>query len=148
MPAHEIVELRTGDLTSLDSLLQRCGLPADDIAERGLKFIGVFDDGRLAACGGLEPAGDYVLLRSLAVDPGRRGRGMASAIVAQLIACARRRHYRALYLLTESADEFFLRFGFEAVARNRVPREIAATRQFADLCPASARCLVLPLAGS
>ena len=62
-----------------------------------------------------------------------------------LIAQARADGQTALYLLTETAAGYFERFGFAAVARDAVPPEVTATRQFADLCPQTAACLGLRL---
>ena len=46
-----------------------------------------------------------------------------------------------VYLLTETAAPFFAALGFAPCAREAAPAEIAATRQFAELCPASAKLM-------
>jgi amino-acid N-acetyltransferase len=48
------------------------------------------------------------------------------------------RGMNALYLLTQTAEHYFPRFGFERVARESVPAEIAETLEFKSACPASA----------
>ena len=50
--------------------------------------------------------------------------------------------------MTETAAAYFENIGFCKLPRAEVPAAIAATRQFADLCPDSAECLMLPLAES
>jgi amino-acid N-acetyltransferase len=52
---------------------------------------------------------------------------------------------KILYLLTTTAAGFFARLGYVAAPRSAAPAAIAATAQFAGLCPASSTfmCKVL-----
>ena len=145
-PREVIVRLSTDDLPALTELLLAAGLPADDCAAPQNQFFGIFEDHELLAAGGIETAGSYSLLRSLVVAPPYRGRGLARSLTDHLLARLRARRCSAVYLLTETAAAYFEKIGFEKVARDRVPAAIAATRQFADLCPDSADCLMMPLA--
>ena len=142
----DIVRLQADDLPKLRAMLVDNALPADDCEAPGNEFFGIFDDAELIAAGGLESAGDDCLLRSLVVKPGYRNRGLAQRLTTFLLARARAQDYAAVYLLTETAADYFSRLGFTPTARDRVPPAIAATRQFAQLCPDSAVCLTLPLA--
>ncbi len=144
-PGHAITRLRRNDLPALEALLRADGLPADDCSEQLDHFHAIYAGNRLIAAGALEPAGDAALLRSIVVAPDSRGRGLGRELTRFLLARARNDGYRAVYLLSETAADFFTRLGFVAAARAEVPRAVAATRQFASLCPASATCLVLPL---
>ena len=45
---------------------------------------------------------------------------------------------RDAYLLTTTAAPFFSRYGYQAADRATAPDAIAASREFASLCPASA----------
>jgi N-acetylglutamate synthase-like GNAT family acetyltransferase len=47
-----------------------------------------------------------------------------------------------MYLLTTTAAGFFERRGYVAAARESAPAEIRATREFADICPASSAFMV------
>ncbi len=143
-----IVRLQTGDLPALCKLLTDSGLPADDCAAPQNQFFGIFDNRQLLAAGGLETADGYSLLRSLVVAPQHRGRGLARALTEFLLATTRARRCSAVFLLTETAAAFFETIGFVKIPRDQVPPAIAATRQFADLCPDSAECLMLPLTRS
>ena len=140
-----LVRLEPEDLQQLRDLLQRGGLPGQDIGGPGQAYYGIFLDDRLVAAGGLEAAGESALLRSVVVAEAYRGQGLARRITEFLIAQARADGQTALYLLTETAAGYFERFGFAAVARDAVPPEVTATRQFADLCPQTAACLGLRL---
>ena len=50
-----------------------------------------------------------------------------------------------LFRSTQGADAFFARHGFRAIDRDAAPPAIRQTRQFAGLCPASARLMLLSL---
>ena len=144
-PVPLIVKLQATDLAQLEALLQANGLPIDDCADQLDAFFGVFENSRLVAAGGLEPAGDDALLRSIVVDSNYRSRGMAASITEFFIAEARSRSLQSIYLLTETAEDYFARFGFESVARDQAPTLIRQTRQFAGLCPGSASFMRLIL---
>ena len=140
-----ITRLRPADLPALEALLREHGLPADDCDEQLDHFHAIYAGDRLAAAGALEPAGAAALLRSIVVAPGSRGRGLGRRITGFLLAQARADGFRAIYLLTETAADYFTRFGFVPTPRAGVPAAIAATRQFTSLCPDTASCLLLRL---
>lgn len=140
-----IVGLQPADLAQLESLLGAHHLPYEDCAEQLGIFCGVFDGNELIAAGGLEPAGEYALLRSIVVQVRYRARGLAQSISEQLIQQAETEGRVAVYLLTETAEDYFVRQGFEKVARGAVPATIARTRQFSSLCPDSASCMRMTL---
>ena len=150
MPVGPIVGLRPVDLGQLESLLGANHLPYEDCVEQLRIFSGVFDGSELIAAGGLEPAAEYALLRSIVVQQRYRARGLAQSISEQLIQQAEAEGRVAVYLLTETAEDYFARQGFERVVRAAVPAAIARTRQFASLCPHSASCMrmTLPRSGS
>ncbi|MEO0997725.1 MAG: arsenic resistance N-acetyltransferase ArsN2 [Pseudomonadota bacterium] len=132
--------------TDLIELLRTAGLNTDDLDRSALPwFRGCYRGGDLAAAGGLEVLGDTALLRSLAVRADGRGRGLGRALLGELEVLARSRGIRDLYLLTETAAEFFARHGYAAASRDTAPARIRATRQFAELCPDSAVFMHKPL---
>lgn len=143
--AESVIHLQAAHLPQLAALLAANALPTEDCAEQAEIFYGVFERDRLIAAGGLQPAGEFFLLRSVVVDPECRGRGLARALSDFLLGRAEAAGSSAVYLLTETAAEYFIRLGFEPVARERVPEAICQTRQFSSLCPDSASCLMLGL---
>lgn len=123
-------------LPAIERLLADNALPIDDLGELDLSlflFEGTVE--RVDAVGGLEALGDFALLRSIAVSEALRGQGRARAIVTALEALAGASGFRALYLLTESADRYFEGLGYARVERADVPEAVRACRQFASLCP-------------
>ena len=68
------------DWEAVRGLLGSCSLPIDGAQQHFADFLLAFEDGALAACGGLECYGDVALLRSIAVAPSRRGKGLGRAV--------------------------------------------------------------------
>jgi amino-acid N-acetyltransferase len=132
------------------TLLRSCELATDDLAlcDSLAPITARANNGWLQGCVALAGRGDVVPLRSLAVARAARGRQLG----ARLVACAERlvveRGQREIYLLTETAADFFARLGYCAVAREEVAPEIRATAQFARLCPGAAVVLHKPVNSS
>jgi amino-acid N-acetyltransferase len=129
---------RPQDFSAVQELLVASSLPLDGVEEALEHFQLAEADGQLVAVGGLEIRGAYALLRSVAVHPDWRSRGLGRRIVERLIAEADARQLRGLYLLTTTAADYFPHFGFERVTREMVPPELRGTAEFQGACPASA----------
>lgn len=127
----------------VQQLLAEAGLPTEDLDDApGLRLFGLRrDDGQWMAVVGLQLLDAVALLRSLAVAPAECGRGIGARLVATAEAQARRSGRQVLYLLTTGAAAYFERLGYEAVAREEAPEAIRRTRQFTQLCPASAQLM-------
>lgn len=123
-------------------LLAQCALPVEDVSHSSLRrFFGVRVGGALVAVVGLELYPPFALLRSLAVDPAFRGRGLAHELVAFAESFAAAQHVKTLFLLTNTAQDFFQRQGYASASRSAAPPAIQGTSQFAGLCPASSAFL-------
>ncbi len=127
------------------SVLQSANLPVEDLDFNKHLLIGFYDGITLVATGGLEIYTQFALLRSLSVKFGIRGQSLGSSITEQLIDHAKTKSIAAIYLLTETAHAFFLKRGFQDVAREDVPQEIKASSEFSQICPTSAVCMVYKL---
>lgn len=134
----EIRPARPDDLAAVQTLLKAAELPWEDVAPHLGAFLVGEQDGRLMACAGLEHYGAEALVRSVAIAASLRSTGLGAALCDTLLGEARRRGVRDAYLLTTTAPRFFARQGFAPIARERAPAAIRATREFAELCPASA----------
>ncbi len=132
-------------LASLDEVLPvltHCELPVSDItATSPPQFFGIRDADSLVAVIGLEQFPAVGLLRSLAVAPSHRGRGLARVLVSHVEAYAASHGIEFLFLLTTTAETFFLKLGYRPVSREEAPQSIQATSQFSGLCPASSAFL-------
>jgi len=133
------------DLPAVLTLLQSAALPTEGVADHFAHFIVAWDRSGLAGLAGLEPYGPAVLLRSLVVRPDLRGRGLGAALTLRLLEQARRADAKRVFLLTETAQNFFPRFGFETVARDSADEAVQASVEFRAACPQSAVCLRLDL---
>ena len=140
MIAAALVEIRTGGRSEVEgarSLLGACRLPLGGFPEDLAAFFVATIDARISGVVALERHADCGLLRSLAVVPAARGRGVAGRLcdVVETRAGALGLH---LFLLTETAAPFFAQRGYEPCDRRFAPAGIRASREFAELCPASA----------
>lgn len=129
---------RRPSLEAVKMLLMQADLPTDDLDERLEHFFGAGSGGRLDGVVGLELFAGVALLRSLAVAPEARGRGLGRALVDAAEQHARVNGVRHLFLLTETAEGFFNSLGYGAAERSTAPEEILGTQEFSKLCPASA----------
>jgi amino-acid N-acetyltransferase len=132
---------RSDDMNAIVSLLKKSELPYEDVDLDRQDFLVAVDEGRVRGIVGLEAAGEYGLLRSLAVDASYRDRGNGGSLLDKIIAHARRKGFRELYLLTTTADKFFMRHGFERTERAAAPPALRETHEFRSACPASAVCM-------
>lgn len=138
---------RADDLGAIQSLLQECELPYEDLsAERLAHFIVIGQPPRVVGCVGLERFGADALLRSLAVHPLMRGDGFAERLLEMIEAYAQGMELGSLYLSAPSATSFFLRQGYQEVEWTSVPAPLKANRDFAHASIAAATCLRKPLA--
>lgn len=132
------------------ALIAACGLPTGDLdtPAAGLELYGWRDaNGRVMATVGLEKAGRDVLLRSLAVDPAHRGRGLAALLLAFAEERAAASGFECIHLLTTSAVAYFANHGYKYGQRDDAPAAVCATAQFADLCPATAQYMTKVVTG-
>ncbi|MGH7498558.1 MAG: arsenic resistance N-acetyltransferase ArsN2, partial [Gemmatimonadales bacterium] len=119
-------------------LLEAAGLPLAGVAPALHDFYVAEIGGRVVGAVGLEPHLPDALLRSAVVEPGARGTGLGVALVERLLDHAREQGVRAVYLLTTTAEAYFLRFGFQRFAREDVPDGVRTSVEFREACPASA----------
>jgi amino-acid N-acetyltransferase len=127
-----------GDTEALEQLLRAAELPVSDITpELRAGFLVARADDVVIGAAGLEQYADVALLRSVVVASSLRGTGLGKRLVDAMEAKAQQAGLHALYLLTETASDFFARLGYRQVERAAAPSAIRATRQFSELCPVS-----------
>jgi amino-acid N-acetyltransferase len=74
----------------------------------------------------------------MVVDKNYRGKNIASQLVQQLEDYATTIGIDEMYLLTETAPEYFKKKGYEQISRDEVPKPIQASSEFSQVCPVSA----------
>lgn len=133
------------DLPAVQAFLHAQNLPIDGIVSNRSGFLLVEDHGRLIGIAGLEVHGDVGLLRSVAVDPAYRSRGIAAGLVEQATQYAQQFHMTDLYLLTTTAEHYFPRFGFKSIPRSAAPAALHVSAEFQGACPDTAILMHLAL---
>jgi UDP-N-acetylmuramate: L-alanyl-gamma-D-glutamyl-meso-diaminopimelate ligase len=127
-----VVPARRTDMAGVRDLLQRAHLAASDVPDTAFpSFFVVRSEGQVVACVSLEVYGEEAILRSLAVDPEQRGNGFGWMMADTAIEHARWRGVRRIYLLTETASDFFAaKHGFRVVDRSTVSPAVASSPTF------------------
>lgn len=100
------------DVESIKNLLIENELPSSDVEEHIRNFILAEYENKIIAVGGIERYGTTALLRSIAVTPEYRGNGIAKKLYQLFEKKASSLGVDMLYLLTESAVEYFKKINF------------------------------------
>lgn len=131
---------KPADLTAIECLLAASGLPTEGVADHLPTFF-VVDMGGVVGVIGLELAGKDALLRSLAVSGSQRNRGLGSALFDHAADQARQAGATTAYLLTNTADQFVVRWGFTPISRGEIPNSLLTASALSTACPDSSACL-------
>jgi N-acetylglutamate synthase-like GNAT family acetyltransferase len=142
----EITPATPAHLHAVLTLLTAVSLPHEGVMEHFSHFLVAHEGGTLVGVVGLEPYGASALLRSLAVAPASRGQGLARALTARILQAAREQGMTQIFLLTETASEFFRQFGFRRIAREETDTAVQASAEFRLACCQSAICMRYTLA--
>ena len=124
------------DVPAVEALLSAAGLPLDG-AREALE-LGVVarsgGSGDVLAAAAIERYGPSGLLRSVVVAPRVRGTGLGREIVSAAERLARTEGIRDLYLLTETAIDWFPRLGYEVVDRAVAVAAVGQSIEFTTVC--------------
>jgi amino-acid N-acetyltransferase len=135
----QIFAARPEDWSDVKALLSNCDLPHEDLTPAHLTLFRIVrQDAALVAVAGLEGFAPSGLLRSLAVAPSYRGRGLGTRLVGAMESMAAENGLTQLYLLTLTAPAFFAKHDYRRIDRSQAPGAIQTTAEFTSLCPASA----------
>lgn len=140
-----IGEAGINEADALAALLRSVDLPAPGPEDAPVSMLVARDAGRILGCVGVERHPPFALLRSLAVPPEARGRGVGGDLVRELLLRLRAEATPAVYLLTFDAQPFFARFGFSELCRESVPEPIRQSRELQPGGCDGAACMELRL---
>jgi UDP-N-acetylmuramate: L-alanyl-gamma-D-glutamyl-meso-diaminopimelate ligase len=129
-----ILPAKSEDMRRVREMLDKTGQRAKDATdERAVDTLIVADEEGIVGCVMLELYDDAAVLRSLAVIAERRGRGLGWMLADRAVGRAREAGARRLYLLTESASDFFAeKFGFRSVDRSTLDPAVANSPTFRE----------------
>jgi amino-acid N-acetyltransferase len=133
------------DLPDILSLLERSNLPQEGLASHVTTILAARKAERIVGSAALEVYGREALLRSVAVEKLERGKGLGQQLTNAALDLARQHKVKTVFLLTETADGFFSRFGFQRTSRSQVPSTIQQSVEFTSACPISALVMMLSL---
>ncbi len=139
----QIESARPEDWAAIFSLLEAAGLPTAGLTDHLLTTLVARTGDDLVGAAALEVYDDAALVRSVAVRGDWRGRGLGTALVRAALDLGRRRGVKHFYLLTETAPNFFARFGFRVISRSAVPVAVQASAEFQGVCPDTAITMAL-----
>jgi N-acetylglutamate synthase-like GNAT family acetyltransferase len=125
--------------------LSEAGLPVPVPALPNQTFLELHVGARRVGYSGFEIHGVAGLLRSVVVLPDAQGQGYGALVVKAAMEQARCDGVRELWLLTTTARAFFAHMGWVQRERADAPAQIAASTEFASICPASATCMSFQL---
>jgi amino-acid N-acetyltransferase len=125
------------DIPAVEALLAAAGLPLDGAGEALMTGVVAREGDAVVGAAAVEPYGEAGLLRSVAVAADRRGTGLGRALVAAAEDLARGLGERELYLLTDTAADWFPRLGYEIVDRETAGAAIGESIEFTLVCATS-----------
>ncbi|WP_337867389.1 arsenic resistance N-acetyltransferase ArsN2 [Meiothermus sp.] len=133
----------SGDLPEVMALLDAAHLPQVGVEEHILNFMLALDGEKVVGCAGLEVHQGSGLLRSVAVAEEYRRMGIGAKLTEGMLDLARHKNLTSLSLLTETAADFFLRFGFAQIPRAELPAALQASQELQGACPETAIAMTL-----
>ena len=133
-------------LKEVESLLLKVNLPTEGVKENLSNFIIAQKENKIIGCAGIEIYDKVGLLRSVAINPALQGQGIGCKIMFKIEEFALNHNINRLYLLTETAEQFFHKLGYKKISRSSTEIQIQQTLEFTTLCP-SAPVMVKQLAG-
>ena len=134
----EIKEGNNGYRQSIVTLLQSEKLPTEDLPAALNNFFIALDHDNVVGAVGLEKYNNCGLLRSLVVTRDYRNEKIAGKLVKQLEEKAKTSGIDCIYLLTETAPDYFAKKGYEKISREDVPTSLKQSSEFSHVCPQSA----------
>jgi amino-acid N-acetyltransferase len=123
---------------SIVAMLEAEKLPVSDLPATLENFLVALQNDEVIGVAGLEIYGDDGLLRSLAVSPARRGHGIAGKLLDEIETLAHSKGLHEIYLLTETAPDYFTRKDYKKITRGDAPAEVQQSSEFSHVCPQSA----------
>jgi amino-acid N-acetyltransferase len=133
------------DLPAVLKLLEANKLPTAGVQNHLEHFqLELMGPDRIA-CAGLEVHGQAGLLRSVAVAEDHRSTGLGRNLVEAILEQAKTIQLSSVSLLTETASNYFVRFGFQITPRETLPASLQASAEFRGACPDSAIAMTIKL---
>ncbi len=148
LPTVVVRRARPDDLAAVQRLLTDAALPIDGVEQHFGGFLVAIAASGVVGAIGVESYGPFGLLRSAVVERDSQGRGIGALLTLRVLNDARARGLSAVYLLTTTAADYFVQFGFRRIARGDVAQELWQSAELQGACPETATVLMLNLSAS
>jgi amino-acid N-acetyltransferase len=120
------------DLDDVLSLLIDLDLNVDGVHENIGNFVVALKGSEIAGCGGAEAFQFVALIRSVAVHPDHRGKGLGRRIVREMLDRLSSRGLREFYVVAPGAEAWFRKRGFKPCDRDEVHPQILESSELAQ----------------
>ena len=129
---------------AIRGLLERSDLTAAGVsADRGTYYLA--KSGELLGVLGVERYGQASLLRSFAVEPAFRKTRIGQTLIEHVLRQMREGGCVTAYVLTNTAEPLFAKYGFRKIQREQIPGDILTSSALGTACPASCVSMCLEL---
>ena len=135
---YKIIKANQEHKQAIIMLLQLEKLPVEDLPISLDNFFVALDASKVIGAIGLEKFDNFGLLRSMVVSREHRNNNIAANLIMGLENYAIEIGIDCMYLLTETAAEYFERKGYQKVKREEVPNALHLSSEFSHVCPVSA----------
>jgi len=134
----QIIKVTEHSRNEIINLLRTNNLPSEDLPDALNEFYAALDEGKLIGLVGMERYSRFGLLRSMVVHPNYRNRQIAAKLVQLLEQAAAGSGITTMYLLTQTAENYFSKRGYQVITRDTVPQALFQSSEFSHVCPESA----------
>jgi len=133
-----IKELNSEEFETVYDLLRESELDSSDLKQQNIRLFLFEENDQIIGVGGLEIVDNLALLRSVAISKKQQNKGLGKQLVTLIEKSAKESGISALYLLTNTATEFFKAIGYLQIHRDDFAEPLKQTAQFSGLCPVTA----------
>jgi amino-acid N-acetyltransferase len=130
----KIERARRDDVPAIEALLTASALPLEGAADAFETGVVAHNGETVVGAAAVEPYENVGLLRSVVVAPQLRGTGIGAGLVDASESLARDLGISELYLLTETAEAWFSRRGYQRIERTEVPDTVRSSIEFTTAC--------------
>jgi amino-acid N-acetyltransferase len=131
-----IVPASQNSFSAAIDLLKKNNLPTEDI-NPGTQLFVVEENDTVVGTVAVQYDFNVALLRSLCVSDDKRNTGIGEMLVEFIEHYVQKQGVQSVYLLTTTAENFFLKKGYKKIDRKEVPEFIKNTKEYSVLCSAS-----------
>ena len=124
-------------LQEVEALLLMVKLPIEGVKESFSNFFVAQKNNIIIGCAGIEIYDDVGLLRSVSIKPSSQNQGIGQMLVDKIEEFASKSGIKQLYLLTDTAEQFFHRLNYKLIPRNDTDVRVKQSIEFTKLCPSA-----------